>query len=81
MTLTEPQELCASENMGNYHEYVMKGCILDQFKVQYKDTLNRRTEENRSDDKIIHEDILPVGMEHLTAKYNEQVKECQAVWE
>jgi hypothetical protein len=34
MTLTEPQELRASEDMGNYQEYVLKGCILDQFEVQ-----------------------------------------------
>jgi hypothetical protein len=66
--MTEPQELCASEDMGNYHEYVLKGSIFHQFKEQYKDTLNRRTEENQSDDKIIHEDILPVGMEHFNCK-------------
>jgi hypothetical protein len=50
--------------------------------LRYKDTLNQRTEENQSNDKIIHEDVLPVRMEYLTAKYTGQVKEeCQAVWE
>jgi len=82
VTLTEPQELCASDDMGNYHEYVLKGCIHGKFEVLYKHTLNRRSEENQSNYKIIHENVLPVGMEHLTAKYTGQIKEeCQAVWE
>jgi len=55
--------------MGNYHEYVLKGCIHGQFEVLYKHTLNLRSEGNQSNDKIIHKDELPVGKEHLTAKY------------
>jgi len=69
VTLTEPQELYALDDIGNYHAYVLKGCIHGQFEVLHKHTLNWRSEENPSNYKIIHEDVLPVGMEHLTATY------------
>lgn len=45
VTQTEPQELCASD-MKKYHEYVLKGCIHDQFEVLYKHTLKWSFEEN-----------------------------------
>jgi len=69
VTLTEPHELYASDDMENYHAYVLKGFIHGQFEVLHKYTLNWRSEENQSNYKIIHEDVLPLGMQHVTAKY------------
>jgi hypothetical protein len=66
VTLTESQELSASDDRGDYHEYVLKSCIHYQFEVLYKHTLNWRFEENQSDDWIIHEHVLTVGIEQGT---------------
>jgi hypothetical protein len=52
--------------MGGYHEYILKGSIYDGFEVLYKHTLNWRSEENQSDDWVIHEHVLTVGMEQDT---------------